>query len=290
MKSQIKPKVVFDGANWLEAAGQVLQMAETFHETPALELFLKRVDYGAMSVAHGLPAEGVWLFGAAGAGKSTALKEACRRLSDRPELRSRRSALLITLLPGPTMYSIVRQLLLALDYPIASSRTFVERVDVLFEAIRSAQVRVIFIDEIQHVCEGNRTANLREIRDFLKRLVDETNVCLILAGIDSAKPLQQSDEQLASRISGELTLRFDFKGNETKAFGRAVLAGSPIPFTADAVEAVLEVLAKREAASPRILVKIGREAIKIAALTKSPAVEVLHVAHAVSLLFLGHSE
>ncbi|CAN7715734.1 TniB family NTP-binding protein [Variovorax sp. LjRoot175] len=290
MKTQIKPKAVFDGATWLEAAVQVLQMAEKFHETPALELFLKRVEYAAMSVAHGLPAEGVWLFGAAGAGKSTALKEACRRLSARPGLRSTRSALLITLLPGPTMYSIVRQLLLALDYPISSSRTFVERVDVLFEAIRSAHVRVIFIDEVQHVCEGNRVAHLREIRDFLKRLVDETNVCLILAGIESAKPLQKSDEQLASRISGELTLRFDFKGNETKAFGRAVLAGSPIPFTADAVEAVLEFLARREGASPRLLVKIGREAIKIAALTKSSTVEVPHVTHAVSLLFLGQPE
>lgn len=286
---KIQTKAIFDGKTWIEAAGQVLQMEEQFHETPALKLFLKRVDYAAMSVAYGLPAEGIWLFGAAGAGKSTAMKEACRRLSTKPELRSARSALLIALLPGPTMHSIVRQLLLALDYPISSSRTFVEHVDVLFEAIRSTHVRVIFIDEIQHVCEGNRIAHLREIRDFLKRLVDETNVCLILAGIDSAKPLQKSDEQLASRISGELTLRFDFKTNDTKAFGRAVLAGSPIRFTADAVEAVLEFLANRDSASPRLLVKVGREAVKIAALTKSATVEVVHVVHAVSLLFLGHA-
>ena len=163
---KIQTKAVFDGKTWIEAAGHVLQMEEQFHETPALELFLKRVDYAAMSVAYGLPAEGIWLFGAAGAGKSTAMKEACRRLSTKPELCSRRSALLIALLPGPTMHSIVRQLLLALDYPISSSRTFVERVDVLFEAIRSNHVRVIFIDEIQHVCEANRMAHLREIRDF----------------------------------------------------------------------------------------------------------------------------
>jgi len=276
----------FDAYEWGSAAHQVLQMADFFFETPQLQLFLKRVEYAAISAAYGLPAEGLWLFGGAGAGKTTALKEATRRLRESVLLSSRCPSILIALLPNPTMHSMVRDLLRVLQYPYSASKTFDERVDILFEAIRSRGIRVLMIDEVQHTCLRNRPANLCEIRDFLKRLIDETNVCLVLAGIVSARQLVEGDEQLASRLPAEIKLKVDFNTEDGKALAQGIISGAPLVFSAGAKETLVSFMAKSPNPSIRLLAKIAREAVKIALLTKASFVDTPHVQHAICFTLL----
>jgi Cdc6-like AAA superfamily ATPase len=276
----------FTPEDWKWAADQVALLSAQFHETGALRLFLKKVANGARSAAYGMRASGVWIFGEAGSGKTTALLECARRLEAMADLDSDLPALFLPLLPGPTMHSLVRDLLLRLKYPFATSRTFTERAAILFEALKKKRVRAILIDEVQHVVEGNRVVNQVEIRDFLKRLIDETNVCLVLSGIPSATKLRDNDEQLASRVPAEVTLSADYSLAEGQDFVSAMLSGAPLRFEADASERIVESIVAREKASARLLARVIEEATKAAALSRSKTVKLVHVTHAISFTFL----
>lgn len=278
----------FSEADWSLAAMQVRRLSGGLCETPALTLFFKRVETSAISAAFGIPTEGVWLFGSPGSGKTTAAMEVRRRL-DCAELLSKsvRPTLYLSLLPHPTMYSIVRGLLTILQYPFAPSTRFDELVPILFGALRSLGVRVILIDEVQHICEGNRPTILREILDLFKRLFDVANVCLVLIGTESAQKLKDADAQLASRMPGEIRLKFDFQRKEAQAFASKLIKGTPgTEFTPKAIEAVLDLLSTREDATTRLLSKIVRESVLVAALTKSPIIDVAHVRHAIGIVLL----
>ena len=160
----------------------------------------------------------------------------------------------------------------------------------LFEALKKKRVRAIMIDEVQHVVEGNRSVNQVEIRDFLKRLIDETNVCLVLSGIPSAKKLRDNDEQLASRVPAEVTLSMNYSLVEGQAFVASILSGAPLRFDAAASEKVVEAITTREKASARLLARVIEEAIKAAALSRSETVALVHVTHAISFTFLRAEE
>lgn len=280
----------FSLTDWAWAAEKVGILSATFHETVAIRLFMKKVEHSARSAAFGMSASGVWLFGEAGSGKTTTLKECERRLNAATDLDSEQPVLYLPLLPSPTMHSIVRDLLLLLKYPFSNSRTFAERAAILFEAIRKKRVRAILIDEVQHIVEGNRTANQTEIRDFLKRLIDETNVCLVLSGLGTAKKLRANDEQLASRLPAEVRLRLKYSEAEGQAFVSALLAGAPLRFDQDAAERVVDVIRTQEKTSARLLARVVEEATKAAALTRSPTVTLVHVQHSISFTFLRAEE
>jgi hypothetical protein len=287
MSDQTSPAGKFTPSDWAWAAKKVKELYAKIHETEALRIFFKKVTYSARSGAHGMPASGVWLFGDAGSGKTTALTECRRLLSEDTDLDSATPSILLTLLPSPTMHTIVRGLLAQLKYPFANARTFGERAELLFDVLRKKQVRVVFVDEIQHVIEGNRTANRVEIRDFFKRLIDETNVCLVFSGLPSARKLREQDQQLASRVPGEVLLTTNFSKPEGREFISALLQLGPIPFADSASEKIQDVFSLREVASARLVSQVIAEATKIAALMRSPAVLDAHVLHAFRLTLLG---
>ncbi len=276
--------------DWRWAAKQLNLLVSKFHETDALRLFLKKVANGARSATYGMPASGVWIFGEAGSGKTTALLECARRLQAMDDLDSDLPALFLPLLPAPTMHSLVRDLLLLLKYPFATSRTFSERAGILFEALRKKRVRAVLLDEVQHVVEGNRVVNQVEIRDFLKRLIDETNVCLVLSGIPSARKLRDNDEQLASRVPAEVTLSTNYSQADGEAFIASMLSGAPLRFDAAAAETIVEAIVAREKASARLLARVIEEATKVAALNRSETVQLVHVTHAINFTFLRAQE
>lgn len=280
----------FTPSDWNWAAKRVEELCKKVHVTDALSLFFKKVVFSAISGRHGMRASGVWLLGESGSGKTTAIKKCMQELSRDDRLDSSIPSILLPLLPGPTMHTIVRGLLGKLKYPFANARTFGERAELLFDVIRKKNIRVIFIDEVQHIVALNRTANQVEIRDFFKRLLDETNVCLVLSGLPVAKKLREQDQQLASRMSGEVVLTCNFSDPEGRALVEALIDLSPIQFEPSACERVLNAFAARDKANLRVISAVIEEATKIAALMRSISVDESHVLQAFGLTFLRASE
>jgi hypothetical protein len=280
----------FSPDDWTWAAQKVAALSSIFHETKALQLFLKKVENGSRSGAYGMRASGCWLFGDAGSGKTTALLEVQRRLRAATDLNTDEAALFLPLLPAPTMHSLVRDMLHQLRYPFSNSRTFTERAEILFDALKKKRVRAILVDEAQHIVEGNRTANQTEIRNFLKRLIDQTNVCLVLSGLPCLRKLRNNDDQLASRLPAEVRLSTGYSLVERRAFVSALLIGAPLVFEPDAYEAIIEAFTAREKTSARLVARVIEEATKVAALIRSDKVRLVHVQHAISFTFLSADE
>lgn len=69
--------------------------------------------------------------------------------------------------------------------------------------LRSIQLKVLMIDEIQHIIAGSQTKQ-REFRNSLKSLGNELQISIICAGVNEAFNAFNTDEQLSNRFEPEL--------------------------------------------------------------------------------------
>lgn len=65
--------------------------------------------------------------------------------------------------------------------------------------LKTAKVRVLLFDEIQHVVERNTARSWYEVADWLKTLSDGLNLSLLLIGLPSAREILSVNHQLRDR-------------------------------------------------------------------------------------------
>lgn len=70
------------------------------------------------------------------------------------------------------------------------------------DVLRSIQLKVLMIDEIQHIIAGSQ-AKQREFRNTLKTLGNELQISIICAGVNEAFNAFNTDEQLSNRFEPE---------------------------------------------------------------------------------------
>jgi hypothetical protein len=277
-------------ADWQRAATVVSQRSSCFHELAATKLFLKKIEAAARGARYGMQASGGWLMAPSGSGKTRTLLACQHMLVRQTDLDTEVPFISITLLPAPTMHTIARDLLSALRYPFANSNNFSERANLLFNGLKNRRVRAVFIDEAHHIVEGNGTSNQRDIRNLLKRLLDETNVCLVMSGLESLKKLRDSDAQLRSRLPAEVVLKTALDEEDGRIISDQLVEGSPIAFTAEARALLKTSTTQRVGMTLREYCAVLDESVKVAALGGAPAVGETHVRHAVGFVFLTGSD
>lgn len=67
--------------------------------------------------------------------------------------------------------------------------------------LKTAKVRVLLFDEIQHVVERNTARSWYEVADWLKTLSDELNLSLLLIGLPAAREILSVNQQLRDRAT-----------------------------------------------------------------------------------------
>ncbi len=67
--------------------------------------------------------------------------------------------------------------------------------------LKTAQVRVLLFDEIQHVVERNTAKSWYEVADWLKTLSDRLNLSLLLIGLPAAREILSVNYQLRDRAT-----------------------------------------------------------------------------------------
>lgn len=67
--------------------------------------------------------------------------------------------------------------------------------------LKTAQVRVLLFDEIQHVVERNTARSWYEVADWLKTLSDGLNLSLLLIGLPVARDILEVNHQLRDRAT-----------------------------------------------------------------------------------------
>ena len=94
----------------------------------------------------------------------------------------------------------------------------------LFRAIEQFGIRVIAIDECNHVVERGSNLSARAAADHFKTVVDETGVSLVLLGLPRFQKIIDNNEQLRDRASATILFKpYDWQNDgDRDAFSGAV--------------------------------------------------------------------
>lgn len=156
--------------------------------------------------------QGICLIGPPGVGKTAVYKYFRGTLPKSSLFEPGTGSVGIRIPRLPMSGHIIRALLRALAYPFSSGshKQLYARRDVVFEAIKSKGTRLIWIDEAQHLIprrqDGSLSNHEGDASEYLRELIDDCRVSVVLSGSDALDDLPKSLPHLASRIIGRETL------------------------------------------------------------------------------------
>lgn len=146
---------------------------------------------------------GVRVAAPSGTGKTLLIKYLKDNLMRSPMFNSELSVIQASLKENPTVSQVQNELLANFNYGLdgAARRANNNEINlILVKAIEQHRVRLIALDEFQHVFLTGGTKVATTVIDWLKRLMNLTGVPVILMGTEMMDRLDTVDPQLTSRI------------------------------------------------------------------------------------------
>lgn len=151
------------------------------------------------------------MIGEAGCGKTTLVDILKTHLPERDEefrlgIRADIPALTLSLPARITPRTMARQMLRALGDKTALHGTCAELTERLCRLIKDCNVRLIVVDEFQHLLSLGRqnrngaTARMIESRNWIKTVINETHVSVIIMGMPETLSLVDGEDQLERRF------------------------------------------------------------------------------------------
>jgi uncharacterized protein (UPF0216 family) len=70
----------------------------------------------------------------------------------------------------------------------------------LYNLLKECKVKIIFLDEVQHLVDRNSQKLLRDSSDWFKELIDETGIPIIFLGMPDSDKIFIENEQLSDRV------------------------------------------------------------------------------------------
>lgn len=109
-------------------------------------------------------------------------------------------------------HKMAARVMMALGYPMLPSRPNLENMNLMIDkGMARLKPKVLIVDEMQHICEGNRDITARAVTDWLKVRLDMYSLTFIGAGTRSLERLSLINPQFTSRVSANYMLdRFDY--------------------------------------------------------------------------------
>ena len=148
------------------------------------------------------------IIGDTGTGKSTLLKHF---VSKNPRIEHEEFTevpVLYAEVPAKCSVKMLAGLLLrALGSPFWNRGDELDRTTQLLVLIASCKVRLIVLDEVNHLADRGAEKSHYYIGDWIKQLMAQAKVPIVLAGTPSAAILWETNEQLADRFKEVITLR-----------------------------------------------------------------------------------
>lgn len=117
----------------------------------------------------------------------------------------------------PTVKGVVTRLLEELGDPQWDKGTETVKTMRLEKLIERVGTKVLFMDEFQHFHDRNLNKVSQEVADWLKSLVDETKICLVVVGLPNCQAVIDQSEQLSGRFLHPIKLpRFDWADEKSR--------------------------------------------------------------------------
>lgn len=112
----------------------------------------------------------------------------------------------------PTVKSLAELMLVAIGDPNPGAGTENSKTLRLRVLMRNAKTRMVLIDEFQHFYDKGSHKVIHHVADWLKILVDEARVAVVVAGLPTCQAVLAQNEQLAGRFITPVNMpRFDWK-------------------------------------------------------------------------------
>lgn len=138
----------------------------------------------------------------------------------------------------PTVKSLAELMLRALKDPLFNVGTENAKTIRLQVLMKQAGVRMVMIDEFQHFYDKGSHKIMHHVADWLKILVDDCRVALVVAGLPSCTAVIDQNEQLSGRFLSPIFMpRFDWEVDDHReeflgilgAFQESISAEFDIP-------------------------------------------------------------
>ena len=108
---------------------------------------------------------------------------------------------------SPTVKGLAELMLRALGDPKWESGTQNNKTARLQTQMKKAKTLMLMLDEFQHFFDKGKRKIFHDAADWLKILVDETRVTLVVAGLESCLPVLLRNEQLSGRFLAPIFMR-----------------------------------------------------------------------------------
>lgn len=212
---QIETKLGYEGIN-MENVNSIVSNTIVEHAafTNAIKAYDQAINaVGSMNNSIGFP-----LMGESRVGKTTLLTKLKNKYpAHRNEDGVIQPVVLCNVAPQPTMRGMALSLLKGLNDPtIDMDKTSGEKGERVLKAkaikqIKECGVKAVIFDESQHLARDPNSKSTYAATEWIKTLMDETNVVLIMAGLESTNNLFEQNEQLLGRCRSTIRLtRFDW--------------------------------------------------------------------------------
>lgn len=148
-------------------------------------------------------------------GKSRALEECCFSHPTRRETQGLIVPILRVKTPSkPTVKGLAELMLFSMSDPKSNVGTENAKTTRLQILMKNACVRMVMIDEFQHFYDKASHKVMHHVADWLKILVDDSKMALVVAGLPSCNAVLEQNEQLAGRFLTPVVMpRFDWRNN-----------------------------------------------------------------------------
>lgn len=177
--------------------------------------------------------ECLFLKGETGAGKTTILKSYAQNYPRCETPLGTEVRLLSITIPSPaTVKSLVTKLLWELGDPAYEKGTVSNQTIRLIGLMKDCGVELVFLDEFQHFIDRDSAKVLQTVSDWLKDLILDTKVPMVLIGLPEAEAVFHVNCQLSRRFANRHNLNpfcwDDDSGKEFRTFLHAIESQLPL--------------------------------------------------------------
>jgi len=146
-------------------------------------------------------------------GKSRVLEECFTKHPQRRESEGLVIPILRVKTPSkPTVKSVAELMLRGMSDPKFDKGTENAKTARLQTLMQNTGTRMVMIDEFQHFYDKGSHKVMHHVADWLKILVDDSKVALVVAGLPSCSAVLDQNEQLSGRFVAPIRMpRFDWK-------------------------------------------------------------------------------
>lgn len=191
----------------MSAEGRIRLVEQIYISYPRLEAVIKKIEHCHRHSKLSAEPECLLITGETGAGKTTLYKRYEQRFPRRVTEDGTIVPVLSVSIPVPaTVKSMVTTLLVVLGDPAAEKGTVVNQTLRLKRLLEGCGVDLIILDEFQHFIDKDSKKILQNVSDWLKDLLNEAGIPVVLIGMPNSEEILEANKQLKRRFAARESL------------------------------------------------------------------------------------